>query len=210
MKTAMLWGAGGGIGGALATRLAAEGWTVLSFLRRSQAVIEPRAHNFKVDVSDSSSVTRAVAASADLAKAADLWIYAVGDITAAKVADLAPADWQRIVDANLTGAYLAAHHSLPFLAPEAHLIFIGAVTERITLPRLAPYAAAKAGLEALAAVLAKEERRRRVTVVRPAAVATSFWDKVPFQLPSNAVEPGEIADQVLEIYRAGRQGVIDL
>jgi hypothetical protein len=49
-----------------------------------------------------------------------------------------------------------------------------------------------------------------VSVVRPAAVATSFWDKVPFRLPPNAVKPGEIAEQVLDIYHAGRQGVIDL
>ena len=210
MGTAMIWGAGGGIGRALAAKLVADGWMVIAASRQIEEGDEPALHRVAVDVSDADSVARAVAAAGDRVDRVDLWLYAAGDITAAKVADLEPADWQRIVDANLTGAYLAAHYSLPLLAPEAHLIFLGAVVERISLPRLAPYAAAKAGLEALAAVLAKEERRRRVTVVRPAAVATSFWDKVPFKRPPDAAEPGQIAEQILELYHAGRQGVLDL
>jgi NAD(P)-dependent dehydrogenase (short-subunit alcohol dehydrogenase family) len=210
MGTAMIWGAGGGIGRALAAKLVADGWTVIAASRQIEEGDEPALHRVAVDVSDPDSVARAVAAAGDLVDRVNLWLYVAGDITAAKVADLEPADWQRIVDANLTGAYLAAHYSLPLLAPEAHLIFRGAVVERISLPRLAPYAASKAGLEALAAVLAKEERRRRVTVVRPAAVATSFWDKVPFKRPPDAAEPGQVAEQILELYHAGRQGVLDL
>lgn len=210
MGTAMIWGAGGGIGRALVAKLVAGGWTVVAFSRQIEGRDELALHRVAVDVSDPASVAQAVAAAGDLVDRVDLWLYAAGDITAAKVADLEPVDWQRIVDANLTGAYLTAHYSLPLLAPEGHLVFIGAVIERISLPRLAPYAAAKAGLEALAAVLAKEERRRRVTIVRPAAVATSFWEKVPFKRPSDAAEPDQIAEQVIELYHAGRQGVVDL
>jgi 3-oxoacyl-[acyl-carrier protein] reductase len=210
MGTAMIWGAGGGIGRALVAKLVAGGWTVVALSRQIEGRDELALHRLAVDVSDPASVAQAVAAAGDLVDRVDLWLYAAGDITAAKVADLEPVDWQRIVDANLTGAYLTAHYSLPLLAPEGHLVFIGAVIERISLPRLAPYAASKAGLEALAAVLAKEERRRRVTIVRPAAVATSFWDKVPFKRPSDAAEPDQIAEQVIELYHAGRQGVVDL
>ena len=46
-------------------------------------------------------------------------IYAVGDITSAKTAGMTPEAWQRIVDANLTGAFLTTHGSLPLLAADA-------------------------------------------------------------------------------------------
>ncbi|HSR33983.1 MAG TPA: SDR family oxidoreductase, partial [Anaerolineae bacterium] len=118
--------------------------------------------------------------------------------------------WQRILDANLVGAYLAAHYSLPLLARDAHLLFLGAVSERMRLPRLSAYAAAKAGLEAFVEVLGKEERKRRVTLVRPAAVDTPLWDKVPFKLPAGAMSPDETADRILDAYRDGHRGVLDL
>ena len=71
-------------------------------------------------------------------------------------------------------AFLATHFSMPLLAQNAHLVYLGAVSERLRLPGLSAYAAAKAGLEAYAEALKKEERKRRITVVRPGAVATPF------------------------------------
>ncbi len=85
----------------------------------------------------------------------ELWVYAVGDITSDKTAAMMPDTWQRIVDANLTGAFLTTRYSLPWLKPDAHLIYLGAVSERLRLPGLAAYAAAKAGLEAFAEVRTK-------------------------------------------------------
>jgi short-subunit dehydrogenase len=75
---------------------------------------------------------------------------------------------------------------------------------------LSAYAAAKAGLEAFGTVLGKEERKRRVMVVRPAAVDTSLWEKVPFKLPKNAMRPEEVAEQILSAVREGHRGVLDL
>jgi NAD(P)-dependent dehydrogenase (short-subunit alcohol dehydrogenase family) len=140
----------------------------------------------------------------------DLWIYAAGDIAASKVADASPQDWQRILNANLVGAHLATHYSLPLLASDGHLVFLGAISERLRLPRLSAYAAAKAGLEAFVQVLGKEERKRRVTLVRPAAVDTPLWDKVPFRLPPKALGPDEVAARILAAYHDGHRGVLDI
>jgi NAD(P)-dependent dehydrogenase (short-subunit alcohol dehydrogenase family) len=124
--------------------------------------------------------------------------------------EMAPGAFRRILDANLTGAYNAVHHSLPLLAPDAPLVFIGAVAERMRLPGLSAYAAAKAGLEAFAEVLRKEERKRRVILVRPGAVNTTFWRKVPFKMPGNALSPEAVAEKVVEAVNAGHQGVLDI
>jgi NAD(P)-dependent dehydrogenase (short-subunit alcohol dehydrogenase family) len=155
-------------------------------------------------------VQRAVEEVADVAQGVNLWVYAIGDITSAKVEALSPQDWQRILDANLTGAYAAAHHSLPLLAEDAHMVFVGAVSERLRLPGLAAYAAAKAGIEAFADVLRKEQRGRRVSIVRPKAVQTSLWDKVPFRVPGGALEPEDVANSILTAYGEGHRGTLNL
>jgi len=214
-QTAMVWGASGGIGRALVSRLAAEGWTVFAITRHPDeassydgADLTP--HVIDADVASPFAVQQAVTTVSQEVMQVDLFIYAVGDIAASKVGEMGPKDWTRILDANLTGAYLATHHSLPLLADDAHLVFLGAISERLRLPRLAAYAAAKAGLEAFAEALSKEERRRRVTVVRPGAVATPLWEKVPLRLPAHAMSPEAVAESILDAYREGHKGALDL
>jgi NAD(P)-dependent dehydrogenase (short-subunit alcohol dehydrogenase family) len=170
----------------------------------------PVALELEADVADEFSVQRAVFAAAQQLPAVDLWIYAAGDIAAAPVAGMDDTTWRRILDANLTGAYRAVHHSLPLLAEDAHIVFLGAYSERLQLPGLSAYAAAKAGLEAFAVALAKEERRRRVTLVRPGAVATPLWEKMPVRLPRSASTPEEIAGKILQAVREGHRGQLDL
>ena len=210
MKTAMVWGASGGIGRALVSRLTADGWMVLAIARHPANLTELTPHIIEADVADPASVQRAMETATQKMMEVDLWIYAAGDITATKVADMSPDAWKRILDANLTGAYLTAHHSLPLLAADGHLVFLGAVSERMRLPGLAAYAAAKAGLEAFAEVLRKEERKRRITVVRPSAVDTAIWQKVPFKLPPKAMKPEAVVEHILAAYHEGHRGVLDL
>ena len=210
MGTAMVWGANGGIGGALVTQLKNNGWTVAAVGRDEESLRDSAALSLQADVADAFSVQRAVQAVAFEMSEVNLWVYAVGDIAAAPVEDLDPATWTRILAANLTGAYLTARYSLPLLAPDAHLVFIGAISERLRLPGLSAYAASKAGLEAFAEALRKEQRRRRVTVVRPAAVATPLWDKVPLRLPKDAPPPAKVAARILAAHLEGHSGLLDL
>ena len=65
-------------------------------------------------------------------------------------------------------------------------------------------------MEAFATVLRKEQRRRRVTIVRPTAVKTPLWDKVPFNLPGKALRPEEVAERILDAHKEGHKGVLDL
>lgn len=209
MKTAMVWGASGGIGTALVEQLAAEDWKVIGLARVAEEVTDRATEVIEMDLADPESVRQAVEQVSELVDTVDLCIYAAGDILSQKVVDMAPEDWVRILNANLTGAYLAVHFSLPLLGDDAHLVLLGAVSERLRLPGLGAYASAKAGLEAFADVLRKEERGRRVTVVRPKAVDTDLWERVPFSVPRGALEPGALAERVMEAHREGESGVLD-
>ena len=91
-----------------------------------------------------------------------------------------------------------------------HIIFLGAVSERLKLPGLSAYAASKAGLEAFAVALSKEERKKRITVVRPGAVTTPLWEKVSLRLPTDAASPEKVAEKIIEAYQVGHKGQLDL
>lgn len=209
-RNAVVWGAAGGIGVAVVRRLLADGWTVAAVSRDTSGLGELTPHAYEADVADSFDVQQAVTAIGQELGEVSLYIYAAGDITSEPVGKMGPATWKRILDANLTGAYLTAHASLPLLSEGATLVFIGAVSERLRLPGLSAYAAAKAGLEAMAEALRKEERKRRVILIRPGAVDTAFWRKVPFRMPGNALSPEAVADKIAEAYRTGESNVIDM
>jgi NAD(P)-dependent dehydrogenase (short-subunit alcohol dehydrogenase family) len=210
MKVALVWGAAGGIGQALVTTLVEREWQVLAVARHVEDLRDLTPHVFTADVSRPYDVEQVILEASLEVEQVDLWAYAAGDITSAKVEEMTPADWQRILDANLSGAFVTTHLSLPLLAPDAHLFFLGAVSERLQMPGLSAYAAAKAGLEAFAESLRKEARKRRVTVVRPAAVETPLWDKVPFRMPANAMTPQAVAAAILSAYEAHHSGKLDL
>lgn len=210
MRNALIWGASGGIGAALAEALAAAGWEVAGTARDASRLPRAVAHPLEANVGDEASVRAAVYAAAQALGEVSLLVYAAGDIAQVKVAEMHPAAWARLMDANLTGAYVTTHYSLPLLTADGAIVLLGAVHERLRLPGLAAYAAAKAGLEAFATALAKEERTRRVLVVRPGAVDTPLWEKMPVRLPRNALSPAACAQQVMEAIDAGKAGTLDL
>lgn len=209
MRTALIWGASGGIGRALTRKLVENDWQTLAAGRNLDLLSGLTEHIFDVDLGDAYSIQSAVRAISLEVTEVDLWVYAAGDIASRRVNEMRPEDWQRIIQANLGGAFLTTHASLPLLSEQAHLFYLGAISERMRLPGLSAYAASKAGLEAFAEVVRKESRRK-VTVVRPGAVDTAFWQKVPFKLPPHHLKPDQVADGILQAYAEGRQGDLNL
>ncbi|MAU00934.1 MAG: short-chain dehydrogenase [Anaerolineaceae bacterium] len=209
-KTAMIWGVSGGIGRAIASHLRQAGWTVVGISRHPEDVVDLTHYGFSADASREYDVQTAVHAASLEVDQIDLWIYAAGYIETTAVADLDSESWQRQLDANLTGPFLTTKHSLPLLADDAHLVYLGAVSERLKLPKFSAYVAAKAGLEAFVASLQKELRSKKITLVRPGAVATPFWDKLPLNLPKDAAPPEKVAKRILAAYDEGHSGQLDL
>jgi NAD(P)-dependent dehydrogenase (short-subunit alcohol dehydrogenase family) len=204
-KTALIWGASGGIGSALVDALSGRGWQVAAVARDIEPLLDRTTLAFEADLSRPSSVQAAVMALGQEVDQIDWWIYSAGAITSMPVQEMKPDLWQKIMDANLTGVYHAAHYSLALLSKEAPVYILGAVSERMRLPGLTAYAAAKAGVEAFAAALRKE-LRRTVVVIRPGAVRTELWQDVPFKMPAGALDPGALADLMIHAYERGEKG----
>jgi NAD(P)-dependent dehydrogenase (short-subunit alcohol dehydrogenase family) len=210
MKNAMVWGSSGAIGSAIINQLNREGWTTIGLSREASKSLPVAKLEFKVNFEDMQNLEETSYLISQEVDEVKFWVYAGGDIMYEKVADMTPGNWQSVVDANLNNVFSAVHYSLPLLAESAHMFIIGAVSERLRLPGLAAYAASKAGLEAFVETLAKEERKKRVTIVRPGAVTTPFWDKVPLNLPKDAASAEKIAGKIYEAYLSEHKGKLDL
>jgi NAD(P)-dependent dehydrogenase (short-subunit alcohol dehydrogenase family) len=209
-KTALVWGASGGIGLALVDALLSQGWQVAAAARNIDPLLDRTNLAFEADLANAYSVQQAVTALSQEVDEVHWWIYAAGVIGSAPVQQMKPEQWRNIIDANLTGVYHAAHYSLALLSKDAPLYILGAISERMRLPGLTAYAAAKAGVEAFADALRKEQRRT-VVVVRPQAVKTKLWESVPFKIPASAVEPAALAEGILAAYERGEKGpLLDL
>ncbi|MFN3690593.1 MAG: SDR family NAD(P)-dependent oxidoreductase [Fimbriimonadales bacterium] len=212
----LLIGADSSIGQSVAKAFIEDEWEVWAIGRRAERFTEGVRWAYTVDnAADEAQMTQAAQSlQAHLATQGDLQVdalvYTVGDITAQKTHEMSLEAWRRIIDANLTGAFVATRVFSPMFRPEPHLFYLGALSEKLILPGLSAYATAKAGLEVFAQVVAKEQPRWKVTVVRPGAVATRFWERVPFRMPPKSLQPDEVALRVLEAYYNEQRGTLDL
>lgn len=212
----LLIGADSSIGQSVAKAFLEDEWEVWAIGRHAErfAAGVQWAHTVS-DVADFAQMTQAAQSlEARLqslgGRSVDALVYAVGDITAQKTHEMSIDAWQRILNANLTGAFVATRVFSPLFSPEPHLFYIGALSEKLILPGLSAYATAKAGLEVFAQALAKEQPRWKVSVVRPGAVATRFWERVPFRMPPKTLQPDEVALRILEAYYNEQKGTLDL
>ena len=177
---ALVTGGGSGIGAAIAAALAGDGARVTISGRRA-ALLEAAAKgigNCHVAVAD---VTREADCAAMFASAAsvhgpvDIVIANAGAAESAPAAKIDVAHWQRMIDVNLTGAFLTARAGLGDLVRPAddrardvanlrRLVFVASTAGLKGYPYVAAYCAAKHGVVGLMRALAAELATRGVTV----------------------------------------------
>lgn len=196
MKRALIVGATGGIGSALARRLAGR-WELTLSGRNAQRLRSLReATGADVVITDLESELEVQALLDPLADL-ELVIYAAGAVAPAPLAEMRAADWQRVVDANLTGLFHVLKHASTRLAEGAKVVILGARPALVSAQGFGAYAASKAAVAALAEVAGIELRRRAsVTLVLPVAVDTPLWDAVG-RAPRHALQPDEVAEAVV-------------
>jgi 3-oxoacyl-[acyl-carrier protein] reductase len=104
----------------------------------------------------------------------DAVVHNAGAISHIPFAELPLAEWRRVLDTNLTAAYLVTQACLPLLSESSSIVFIGSKVATVGVPLRAHYTAAKAGLVGLTRSLCKElgPRGIRVNVVAPGVIET--------------------------------------
>jgi 3-oxoacyl-[acyl-carrier protein] reductase len=104
----------------------------------------------------------------------DVVVNNVGTISQVPFTDLPAAEWRRVIDANLTAAFLVTQRMLPLLSRGAAIINIGSRAAAAGVPLRSHYTAAKAALVGLTRSLCKElgPQGTRVNVIYPGIIET--------------------------------------
>ena len=178
-KVALISGAAGGIGSAIASRLAADGATVVT--------CDLQGADVECDVTSMDSCHAAVMAVVDRHGGLDILVNAAGIGRAFAITDFPIEDWRRIVDVNLTGTFALSTAALPALLDGGGCIVnLASVSALRGSPYNAAYAASKAAQISLTKSMAVELAKRgvRVNAVAPSSVATPFL--AGFAMPDDA------------------------
>jgi len=174
-KTAVVVGGTSGIGRVLALGLADAGADVVSTARRQNLVDEVAAEIERrgrrtlaaaCDVGDEASLAALRDAVVGRFGKVDIVVTAAGVTRRAPTLEMDTAEWQKIVDVNLTGTLRAFKTFAPGMIAQRYgrLIAIASLSSFVGLQEVSAYTASKAGVAGLTRALAVEWARHGITV----------------------------------------------
>lgn len=185
-KGALVTGASGGIGAAIARTLHANGAAValsgtrVERLEELAADLGERTHIVPADLSDPAAVDALPAAAAEALGSLDILINNAGltrDNLAMRMKD---EEWQAVIDVNLTAAFRLSRAVLRGMMKSrwGRIISVTSVVGATGNPGQVNYAASKAGLTGMTKALAQEVASRGVTAncVAPGFIETAMTD----------------------------------
>jgi len=210
-KSVFVTGSASGIGQGIVARFLAEGAQVTGFDLNPTPVDHPRFHGVTGDATAQADITAAVAR----AGALDVMVCNAGIIAVTPFADMAFAEWKRVMSVNVDSVFLAAQAAARGMIAAGRggvIITAASGAGRRGVPNLAHYCASKAAIINLTQTLAIElaPHRIRANSYVPGHIQTPFWGGIA---EGFAKVTGKTPDQVIEGFRAsvpwGRFGTPD-
>jgi NAD(P)-dependent dehydrogenase (short-subunit alcohol dehydrogenase family) len=212
---AVVTGGASGIGLATARALAAAGAKVAVLDLAVDTVADPLV-GFEADVSDGSSVKRAVAAVGERLGRIDIVVNNAGISAIGTVEQNDDDEWRRVLDVNVIGMARVSAAALPWLrnSPSAAIVNVCSIAALNGLPERALYSASKGAVLALTLAMATDHVGEgiRVNCVSPGTVSTPFVERMlqkfddpvaeraaldARQATGRMVTPEEVADAIL-------------
>jgi len=209
-QTGLVFGAGRGLGRATAIACARAGMRVglvartASELEETTAAVRAAGGEAKVlggDARDESNVASAFAAM-DTWGGPSLVVNTVGESLIKPLVESTLADWRRIIDGNLTAAFLISRAAMPRLIARGggRLIHLSSRAAVFTSPAIPVYAAAKAGVIGLVKSLALQGKPHGVSVnvLCPSPMDTPMrWSATPDFDRARVLPPESVADLIV-------------
>ncbi|TNM62637.1 SDR family NAD(P)-dependent oxidoreductase [Aliirhizobium smilacinae] len=208
MKNAIVTGGAGLIGTGICEALVARGFDVASFDLTVSTHPSDGVRGIECDVADEASVDIAIA---ELGwDQIDLLVNNAGATAGAlgtSILDMSFADWRRVIDSHLTGAFLMTRAVVPLMRTGGSIVNMASTRAFMSEPNSEAYAASKGGLVALTHALAVSLGPKiRVNAVAPGWITNDMdlSEEDEAQHPVGRVgRPKDIADAVLYLDGAG-------
>jgi 3-oxoacyl-[acyl-carrier protein] reductase len=196
IKTAIITGASGGIGRAVALRLAKDGFAVVvnyaGNAAKAEGVVaeieanDRRAIAVQADVANAVEVGRLFKKTLDTFGAIDVVVNCAGIMPLSPIAKGDVEIFDRVISTNLRGTFLVLAQAAQHVSAGGRIIAFSSSVLAKSFPNYGPYIASKAGVEGLVRVLNNELRGRNISVnaVAPGPVATELFlkDKTQAQI----------------------------
>jgi NADP-dependent 3-hydroxy acid dehydrogenase YdfG len=214
-KVAVVTGGGSGVGAAIARRFAEAGAQV-AIVGRHEAPLKQVCEATKADkpiypvaadVADREDVGRLVEQIDARFGRIDILVNNAGvNIAARRLEELAPEDWDSLMDVNATGAFNMIHAALPQMRARGEGLIISISSLAGVRPSAlagAAYSASKHALAALTKVVGLEEERNgvRATLISPGDINTPLLDKRPIRASeeqrAKILQPDDVAAAAL-------------
>ena len=191
-QAALVTGASGGIGGAIARALHAQGAAVALAGTREPALAalaaelgakgDGRAHVAAADLADPAAPDRLVQQAEAAMGKLDILVSNAGITRDALALRLRDEDWQAVLEVNLSAGFRLIRAALKGMVRRRHgrIVCVTSVVAITGNPGQANYAAAKAGMIGMAKSVAAEVATRGITVncIAPGMIATAMTDKL--------------------------------
>ncbi len=215
--SALVTGAGRGIGRAVALQLARAGARVLAVSRTESELTSlvseiqesgGAAVGFPADLRQPRACDAAVAEAVSRHGRLQILVNNAGVGGLAPLAEITDEEWDRILGTNLTAVFHLTRAALPHLrAGGGHVLMVSSLAGTNAIAGMSAYCASKAALDHMAACLMLEVRQQgvKVTTVAPGSVDTGFGDAVG--MPSGAdrswmLRADDVAAQILDLLKA--------
>ena len=166
-RTALITGSSRGLGRAMAEGLAAAGAAVILNGSNSERLAEAAGalradghavHEAAFDVTDEAAVIDAFSRLDAAGIAVDILVNNAGIQLRRPMVELATADWRRVIETNLTSAFVIGREAARRMIPRnrGKIINIGSLTSELARATVAPYTVAKGGIKMLTRAMAAE------------------------------------------------------
>jgi NAD(P)-dependent dehydrogenase (short-subunit alcohol dehydrogenase family) len=211
-------GGGRGIGRAIALRFAREGCKVVVAARTStqlEAVVTEieaaggQGLAANMNVADHGSVESAVWRAVEFMDGGiDVLVNNAGVFHSKPVDKIRPADWNFVIEANLTGPFLVCLEALDYMAESerAHVFNIASLAAKQGYAGGAAYCASKYGLRGFSDALRLDVAAQgiKVTTVYPPAVDTTIFEGTDVKIDkATMLKPERVADVIWNAYTSG-------
>jgi NAD(P)-dependent dehydrogenase (short-subunit alcohol dehydrogenase family) len=182
-KGVLILGGNAGIGAAAAQLFADEGARLVITGRNESSLASVAARvcatAIRADMGDLNASRRSIAEASARLGGIDILFVNAGVGGFAMVPDVTEAFWDGVHDVNLKGAFFAMQAALPHIKDGGCIVVTGSIGSVAAVPGNVAYAAAKAGLRAVARIVGKEllPRRIRVNMVSPGPTDTEIFKR---------------------------------